>query len=121
MLRGGEHGHIHSNLRNDTNRGKGLDTRHRHNKIELRKILLSSRQNQRFQIEFAQFKAIYVGTDDAELFSLFFTHLSVHSGKHLFIGRFHALGSETRNIRDFFSWIFQNSSSNCRSCLAKHV
>ena len=86
MFRGGEHGHIHSDFRNDADSGKGLDTRHRHNKVELRKIFLSGRQNQRFQIELAQFKAVHVGTDDAEVFRLFFTHLSVHSGKHLFIG-----------------------------------
>ena len=41
MLRGGKHGHIHSNFRNDADRGKGLDTRYRYNKIKLRKILLS--------------------------------------------------------------------------------
>lgn len=28
MLRGGKHGHIHSDFRNDANSGKGLDTRH---------------------------------------------------------------------------------------------
>ena len=50
MLRGGEHGHIHSDFRNDANSGKGLDTRRRHNKVKLRKIFLSSGQNQGFQI-----------------------------------------------------------------------
>ena len=119
MLRGGEHGHIHSDFRNDADCGKGLDTRHRHNKFELRKILLSGRQNQRFQIELAQFQAIHVGKYDAELFSLFSTHLSVHSGKYLFVRCFHAIGTETRNIRDFFSWVFQNPSGNSRGCLAK--
>ncbi|MFR1518386.1 MAG: hypothetical protein ACLSVG_06375, partial [Clostridia bacterium] len=118
MLRGGEHGHIHSDFRNDANSGKGLDTR-RCNKIELRKILLSGRQNQRFQIELAQFQAIHVGTDDAELFSLFSTHLSVHSGKYLFVRCFHAFGTETRNIRDFLSCVIQNHSGNSRGCLAK--
>lgn len=44
MLRGGEHGHIHSDLRNDVGSGKGLDTRRIHNKIELRKVLISSCQ-----------------------------------------------------------------------------
>ena len=78
MLRGGKHGHIHSNFRNDADCGKGLDTRHRHNKAQLRKIFLSSRQNQRFQICFAQFQASHVRTDDAELFSLLGTQLSVH-------------------------------------------
>ena len=48
MLRGGEHGHIPSNFRNDADGGKRLDIRHLHNKVELRKILLSGRQNQRF-------------------------------------------------------------------------
>ena len=50
MLRGGKHGHIRSNFRNDADCGKGLDTQHRHNKVKLRKVFLSSSQNQRFQI-----------------------------------------------------------------------
>ena len=102
MLRGGKHGHIHSDFRDDADSGKGLDTRRRHNKAQLRKILLGGCQNQRFQICFAQFKAVHVGADDAELFSLLGTQLPVHGGKHLFIGCFHALGSETGNIRNFF-------------------
>ena len=121
MLRGGEHGHIHSDFRENSDSGKGLDARRRHNDVELREILLSDRQNQRIQIEHAQFKAVHVGADDAELFSLFFTHLSVHSGKHLFIGGFHAFGSETRNIRNFLRWIFQNTGSDCGGCLAEHI
>ena len=40
MLGGREHGHIHSDFRDDTDSGIGLDTRHRHNKVKLRKILL---------------------------------------------------------------------------------
>ena len=32
-----KHGHIHSNFRNDANSGEGLDTRYRHNKINLRR------------------------------------------------------------------------------------
>ena len=108
MLRGGEHGHIHSNFRDDADSGKGLDTRHRHNKAQLRKIFLSGRQDQRLQIKLAQFKAVHVGTDDAELFSLFFTHLSVHGGKHLFIGCFHAFGSKCGNICDLFCWVLQD-------------
>ena len=121
MLRGGEHGHIHSDFRNDADCGKGLDTRRRHNKFELRKIFLSSGQNQGFQIELAQFKAVHVGTDDAELFSLFSTHLTVYGGKHLFVSRFHAFGSETRNIRNFLRWIFQNTGSDCGGCLTEHI
>ena len=38
MLRGGEHGHIHSDFRDNADSGKGLDTRSRHNKAQLRKI-----------------------------------------------------------------------------------
>ena len=121
MLRGGEHGHIHSDFRDNANRGKGLDTRHRHNKTQLGKILLGGCQNQRFQICFAQFKVVHVGADDAELFSLFFTHLSVHSGKHLFIGCFHTFGSEAGNIRDFLCWVLQNSVCNRRRCFPKHI
>lgn len=121
MLRGGKHGHIHSNFRNDANSGKGLDTRHRHNKVELRKIFLSSGQNQGFQMKFVQFKAVHVGTDDAELFSLFFTRLYVHGGKDVLISRFHAFGAEARNICNFLRWIFQNPSSDCGGCFAKHI
>ncbi len=102
MLRGGKHGHIHSNFRNDADRGKELDSRRRHNKVKLRKVFLSSSQNQRFQIKLTQLETIHVGTDDAELFSLFSTHLSVHGSKHLLIGRFHTVRSKGRNIRNFF-------------------
>ena len=42
ILRGGEHGHIHSNFRNDIGSSKGLDVRYRRNKVELRKIFFSS-------------------------------------------------------------------------------
>ena len=59
--------------------------------------------------------------DDAGLFSLFFTHLSVHGSDHLFIGRFHASGAEGRNIRKFLRWIFQNPSSDCGGSLAEHI
>lgn len=41
MLGGGKHEHVHSNFGNDANCGKGLDTRHRHNKVELRKIFFA--------------------------------------------------------------------------------
>ena len=109
-----------SNFRDDANSSKGLDTRRRHNKVELRKIFFSSCENQRFQIEFAQFKTVHVGTDDTELFRLFFTHLSVHGGEHLFIGRFHAFGSEAGNIRNFLRWIFQDTGSDCEAALRKH-
>ena len=64
-------------------------------------MFLSSRQNQRFQIELAQFKAFHMGTNESELFILLSTHLSVYNGKRLFIGCFHAFGTETGNIRDF--------------------
>ena len=87
----------------------------------MRKIFFSSCENQRFQIEFAQFKTVHVGTDDTELFRLFFTHLSVHGGEHLFIGRFHAFGSEAGNIRNFLRWIFQDTGSDCGSCLAENI
>ena len=121
MLRGGEHGHIHSNFRNDTDSSKGLDTRRRHNKVELRKIFLSSCQNQRFQIKFTQVEAIHVGTDDAELFSLFFTHRSVHRSEHLLVSSFHSLGAEVGNIRDFLCRVVQDSSGNCKGGLAEHI
>ena len=86
MLRGGKHGHIHSNFRDNADSGKRLDPRRRHNKVELRKIYLSSCQNQRLQIKFTQVEAIHVGTDDAELFSLFGTHFSIHGGLNLLNG-----------------------------------
>ena len=121
MLRGGEHGHIHSDLRNDADRGKGSDTRRRHNKVKSRKVFLSSSQNQRFQIKLTQLETIHVGTNDAELFSLFSTHLSVHGGKQLLIGRFHAFCTGARNICDFLCRIFQNPGSDCGGRLAEHI
>lgn len=78
--------------------GEGLDTRSCHNKIKLRKIFLNSGQNERFQIELAQLKAVHVGTDNVELFSLFHTHLSIHGGQDLFIYSFHPLGVERGHI-----------------------
>lgn len=121
MLRGGKHGHIHSDFRDDADSGKGLDTRRRHNKAQLRKILLGGCQNQRFQICFAQSQAVHVKTDNAELFSLLGTHLSVHGSKHLFIDCFHALSTETGNICDFLCWILQNSVCNRRRGLPKDI
>ena len=101
MLRGGKNGHIHANLRDDANSGKGLDTRHRHNKTQLGKILLGGCQNQRFQIEFAQFKAVHVGTDDAEFFGLFHTHLSVRSGLDFLNRCFDSLVEEWSYMKGF--------------------
>ena len=57
MLRGGEHGYIHSDFRDDADSSKGVDTRRRHNKVEFRKIFLGNGQEKGFQIEFAQIKA----------------------------------------------------------------
>ena len=34
MFRGGKHGHIHSDFKDDADYGKGLDTQHRRNKIK---------------------------------------------------------------------------------------
>ena len=79
MLWGGRHGHIHTNFRNDPDYRIGLDTRHRHNQFELVEKFLGSRQDQWFQIRFAKTKAVHVGTDNAELFSLFSTHFTVSS------------------------------------------
>lgn len=106
MFRGGEHGQIYSDFRNDANSGKGLDTRRRHNEAQLSKVFLGGRQNQGFQIELAQFKAVHVGPDDVELFSLFSTHLSLHSSKDLFVSCFHTFGAKAGNIRDFPRWVF---------------
>lgn len=49
-------------------------------KVELGKMFLSSGQDKGFQIGIAEFKVVHVGTDDAEFFSLFSTHLSIHCG-----------------------------------------
>ena len=103
------------------NSGKGSDTRHCHNKVELRKILLSSCQNQRLQIGLAHFKAVHVRADDVELFSLFGAHLSVYSSKDVLVRSFHSLRSENRNICNFLGWIFKKPFRNCRSGLSKHV
>ena len=62
-----------------------------------------------------------MGTDDAELFSLFFTHLSVQSGEYLFIGCFHAFGAESRNICNFLRWVFQNPGRDCRGGFTENI
>lgn len=121
MLRGREHGHIHSDFRNNANCGKGLDTRHRHNKIELWKILLSSCKNQRFQICLAKLKRIHVGTNNAEFFGLLRADFTIYSGKHLFIGCFHAFGTVRRNIRNLFGWIIEQTRSDCGRGFAKDI
>lgn len=121
MLRGREHGHIYSNFRNNADCGKGLDTRRRHNKAQLRKVFLCGSKDKGFKVQLAQFKITHVGTDDAKLFSLLGTHLSVHGGKHLFIGCFHALGSEAGNIRDFLRGVLQNPDRNRRRCFTKYI
>ena len=62
MLRGWEHGHINADFRNDTDCGKGFDTRHRQNKIDLRKIFLCGSKDKRLQIQLAQFKTCLLYT-----------------------------------------------------------
>lgn len=59
--------------------------------------------------------------DDAELFSLFGTHLSVYSSQDFLVRSFHSPRSETRNIRNFLSWMFKKPHRNCRSGLSKYV
>lgn len=119
MLRGGEHGHIHSDFRNDADCGKGLDTRSRHNKVELGKVLFSGSQNKGFQIGLAEIKAVHVGTDDAELFSLFYTYLSVHSGLDLLSGSFDPLVEEGRHVKGFVA--LQEPGGNGRGSFAENV
>ena len=62
-----------------------------------------------------------MGTDDAELFSLFSTHLSVHSSKDFFVSCFHTLRVKAGNIRDFCRGVFQNPGRDCRGGFTKHV
>ena len=59
MLRGWEHGHIHADLTDDSDRRKGLDTRNRQNKIELWQVFLNNKEDQRFEIHFAEFSVSY--------------------------------------------------------------
>lgn len=101
MLRGGKNGHIHANLRDDANSGKGLDTQRRHNEVKLGKIFLSDGQDKRVQIGLAQFKAVHVGTDDAEFFGLFHTHLSVRSGLDFLNWCFDSLVEEWSYMKGF--------------------
>ena len=117
MLRGREHGHIHSDFRDDANGSKGLDTRHRHNKVELRKVFLRGGQDKRFQVGFAQFKTVHVGTDDAELFSLFDTHLSVHGGLNFLNRGFEPLVEEGSHIKGLV--VFQEPRGNSGGSLVK--
>ena len=62
-----------------------------------------------------------MGTDDAELFSLFSSHLSVHGSKDFFIGGVHAFGAKDRHIRNRFVGLFKNAGCNSRSGFAKDI
>ena len=119
MLRGGEHRHIHANFRDDANCGKGLDTWSRCNNIELGKIFFSCSQDQRLQIEPTQFQGIHVGTDDAELFSLFSTHLSVYGRLNHFHGGFDVFCEIGCYIKRLAA--FQQTRRNSRSRFAKDI
>ena len=107
MLGGREHGHIHSDLRDDADSCKKLHIRHRHNKVELRKELLGNRKEKRFQIGFTEVEAVHIRTDNAELFSLFGTQLSVYGGQHFLISNFHAFSAKSGNNGDPLGGFFQ--------------
>lgn len=119
MHRGGEHRHICADFRDDAGSGKSLDTRSRCNDVDLREILLSGSQNQRLQVQFAQFQGIYVGTDDAELFSLFSTHLSVHSSLDLLHRGLDAFGEVRGYVKGFAA--FQQPGCNSGGRFAKDI
>ena len=80
---------------------------------------MSSRKNQRFQIGFAEIKAIHVRTDNAELFSLFGTQFTVHSSLNLLNRCFDTSAEIGRNIK----WLitFQQSVSDGGCSFAKHI
>ena len=65
------------------------------------KIFLSDGQDKRVQIGLAQFKAVHVGTDDAEFFGLFHTHLSVRSGLDFLNWCFDSLVEEWSYMKGF--------------------
>ena len=121
MLRGRGHGHIHSDFRDNADCGKGLDTRHRHNNVELRKILFRNGKDKRFQIGFTEVEAVHMRTDNAELFSLFNTQFSIHSSKDFLVGDFHAFGTKHGNISNFLCGVFQQTSCDCGSSFAEHI
>ena len=96
-----------------------MDTRSRCNDIDLRKILLSGSQDQRLQVQLAQFQGVHVGTDDAELFSLLDTHLSVHSSLD-FLNRSLDIFRQVRgHIKGLV--VLQQSGGNSGSRFAKDI
>ena len=85
----------------------------------MRKVLLIGSQNQRLQIGLAQFKAVHVGTDDAELFSLFGTHLSVYGSLDFLHWGFDILGKVLRHVKRLVA--FQQTGRDCGSGFAKDI
>ena len=71
------------------------------------------------QVQLAQFHGIHVRADDAELFSLFSTHLSVHSGLDFFHWGLDAFGKIWGHIKGFI--VLQQSGCNSGSCFAKDI
>ena len=60
-----------------------------------------------------------MGTDDAELFSLFSTHLSIHSGPNLFNRGFDMLVKVRCNVKRLVA--FQQTGRDRGSCLVKDI
>ena len=71
------------------------------------------------KIQFAQFQSIHVSADDAEFFSLFSTHLPVHSGLDFLYRGLDAFGKIRGHIKRFVA--FQQLGRNSRSSFAKDI
>ena len=96
-----------------------MNTRSRCNKVNLWEIFLGGSQDQRLQVQLAQFQGIHVGTDDAELFSLLGTRLPVHSGLDFLHWSFNALGEIWGHIKGFAA--FQQPGRDGSSRLVKNI
>ena len=120
MLRGGEHGHIHSDFRNDADCGKGLDTR---------AVITSSSEEDISQQWTESGSRLSLHSSRLSMwermmrsFSACSAHISPSTGgKDFFVSRFHVLGAESRNIRDFLRRVVQNTDSDGGGCLAEHI
>ena len=105
MLRGGKHRHIHSDFRDNADCGKGLDTRHRHNKTQLRKIFSAVARINDSKLSLHSWRLSMWERIMRSFQPVQHTFLRPQQ-RHTFIGCFHAFGAESGNIRDFLRWIF---------------
>ena len=80
MLGALEHGHIRADFGKDADCGEHLDTRHRQNQVECRKIFFCKSEDQHLQRLLAGCEVFHVGENDTQLSCLMSTDMTIYGG-----------------------------------------